>query len=261
VIRVFPRRNKATPPDGKEWPGLFDRREKVHISVTFTWDLDRARMLRDEWEAFGFEVEMGGPALNDPGGEFVPGRYMAPGNVITTRGCPNNCDFCLVPKREGKLRCLEVKEGHLVHDNNILAAPREHWDEVILMLKTQRDVRFVGGFEAARLRRHHVEDLRGLSLTRMYFAYDRHSAKKSLQKAMGLLCDFRRDQLACYVLIGRGSFEDDEARLRECWHMGFMPFAMLYQPPDKWIDYSRGWRELQRKFCRPALTKAVMAVR
>ena len=43
IIRVFPRRTKATPVDelaivGRE-PGLFDEADEVHISVAFTCDI------------------------------------------------------------------------------------------------------------------------------------------------------------------------------------------------------------------------------
>ena len=49
--------------------------------------------------------------------------YMKPGYVITSRGCPNRCWFCAVPKREGyQLRELPVTDGWIVADDNLLAA-------------------------------------------------------------------------------------------------------------------------------------------
>jgi hypothetical protein len=32
-------------------------------------------------------VKVGGPAFSAPGGDFIPGRYMKRGYVITSRGC------------------------------------------------------------------------------------------------------------------------------------------------------------------------------
>jgi hypothetical protein len=53
IIRVFPRRTKATPTDDLVrincYPGLFDEADEVHISVTWTWDLPRAEQLAKAW--------------------------------------------------------------------------------------------------------------------------------------------------------------------------------------------------------------------
>jgi hypothetical protein len=120
LIRVFPRKTKATPTDdlvriGKG-PDMFDEADEVHISVAFTWDLPLAEKLAREWRVVA-PVKIGGPALNEPGGDFVPGMYLKPGYVITSRGCPNRCWFCSVPKREGgEIRELPIKEGHNVLD-------------------------------------------------------------------------------------------------------------------------------------------------
>jgi hypothetical protein len=48
-----------------------------------------------------------------------------------------------------------------------------------------------------------------------------------------------------------------EERLEAVWDLGFMPFAQLYQPPDKYIEYSKEWRKLAKNWSRPAITKAL----
>ncbi len=104
VIRVFPRRTKATPDDEGArigvGPGLFDEADEVHVSVAFTWDLPLAEKLAAEWK-FVAPVQMGGPALGTRGEGFTPGFYVRRGYTITSRGCPNRCWFCSVWKREG----------------------------------------------------------------------------------------------------------------------------------------------------------------
>jgi radical SAM superfamily enzyme YgiQ (UPF0313 family) len=100
-------------------------------------------------------VTVGGPAFDEPGGEFVPGMYLKPGYVITSRGCPNNCWFCQVPKREGGvIRELEIKDGNNILDDNLLACSEDHIRKVFDMLKKQKYGRpfFTGGLEAARLK-------------------------------------------------------------------------------------------------------------
>ena len=90
IIRVFPRRTKATPVDDLVRigtpPGLFDEADEVHISVTFTWDLPFAEKLARQWRDVA-PVKIGGPATGEKGGDFVPGMYLKNGYVITSRGC------------------------------------------------------------------------------------------------------------------------------------------------------------------------------
>lgn len=154
IIRVFPTKTNATPDDElvriREVPSLFDEADEVHISVAFTWDIPWAEWAARQWERIA-PVKIGGPAFNEPGGEFVPGMYMKKGYVITSRGCPNRCWFCAVPKREGgQLRELPVRDGWIVQDDNLLACSPEHIDEVFAMLARQpHRPQFVGGLEAA----------------------------------------------------------------------------------------------------------------
>jgi hypothetical protein len=161
LIRVFPRRTAATPTDELAYtgpPDLFSEADRVHVSVTFTWDIPVAEKLAKQWEVVA-PVEVGGPAFNQPGGEFVPGQYVAPGYVITSRGCPNKCWFCSVWKREkGQLRELPIRDGWNVLDDNLLACSETHIRAVFAMLARQRRaVEFTGGLEAAKLQPWHAE--------------------------------------------------------------------------------------------------------
>lgn len=94
MIRVFPYRNKWTPDDELVFigdPPLFrpeDRTIPVRISVTFTWHRPEAERIKIAWSQFYEDVQIGGPAYNDPGHEFVPGRFLKAGCTITSRGCP-----------------------------------------------------------------------------------------------------------------------------------------------------------------------------
>jgi len=102
ILRVFPRRTSATPDDEyvrigpPDMLGLPPDVEEVHISVTFTWDVPEALLLYKAWREVHPKVLLGGPAFGDnridderAAGDFVPGRYLKRGYVITSRGCPN----------------------------------------------------------------------------------------------------------------------------------------------------------------------------
>lgn len=142
ILRVFPRKTNATPED--EYvaigsPGLFvpDDISEIHISVTFTWDLQEAEILAEQWARYG-DVKIGGPATGMRGENFTPGLYLKHGYTITSRGCPNHCWFCSVPKREGALRELPITDGWILLDDNIFACSEKHIRAVFDMLKRQK---------------------------------------------------------------------------------------------------------------------------
>lgn len=117
IARVFPRITNATPSDNYtffEAPGMFlPPIDEIHISVAFTYDLPKAELLAKAWGHIA-PVKIGGPALNERGGEFEPGMYLKPGYVITSRGCPKKCWFCSVWRREGEqIRELEVRKREI----------------------------------------------------------------------------------------------------------------------------------------------------
>lgn len=263
ILRIFPRKTNATPDDEQvrigQMPGLFDEADEVHISVAFTWDKPWAEFAAEQWRRVA-PVKIGGPAYNEPGGEFIPGMYMKHGYVITSRGCPNRCWFCAVPKREGyKLRELPVKDGWIVTDDNLLACSESHITEVFDMLSRQpHRPQFVGGLEAALLTPEMAVRLKGLKPERMYFAYDTPNDLEPLKQAGKYLLNagFTKasNVLKCYVLIGyRGdTFEKAQKRIGEAYAAGFMPFAMLYR--DQKGEVVKEWKQFQRQWANPTIT-------
>ena len=263
-VRVFPRRNAATPMDENVYigyPDLFVQADKALISVAFTWDIPEAEKLFKAWSD-RMPTEMGGPAFNQPGGEFEPGKFLKKGMVITSRGCPNHCWFCSVPKREPGLKELKIKDGWNVCDDNLLACSEEHIRKVFAMLKRQNhSARFTGGLEAARLQEWHVELLKDLNPDTIFFAYDTPDdyeplveAGKKLDKT-GFLRPKSRHCMA-YVLIGypKDTIIQAEDRLIKTYKAGFMPFAMLWKDKDGKSDPT--WRDFQRIWARPSIVGA-----
>ncbi|WP_294475626.1 hypothetical protein [uncultured Intestinimonas sp.] len=269
IVRVFPRRTRATPDDALAFTGpppgesLPDVQE-VHVSVAFTYDLDRGHQLAEAWVRTGLPVRMGGPAFHEPGGDFIPGRYLKHGYVITSRGCPNRCWFCAVPKREGGvLRELPITEGWNVLDDNLLACSEAHIRAVFAMLERQaKRPLFTGGLEARLLRPWHVDLLRSVRATRMYFAYDTPEDYEPLVAAGRLLrqggISAASHRAACYVLIGYpgDTMEAAERRLADTWRAGFLPYAMLYR--DNTGNTDGAWRKFQTSWIRPVSIVAQM---
>lgn len=264
TLRVFPRRTSLTPVDDMafigEPPMIRPDADEVHVSCTFTWDMPRAERLEAAWRQYYPVVKLGGPAYGSPVNGFTPGKYVKDGVTFTSRGCNNHCDFCLVRPREGKLSLYETfHPGYIIQDNNLLQCPPDHIDRVFAMLRTQRRAAiFSGGIEAELVDAAFSYRLRTIRVHELFLACDTDDAIEPLRHAMRLLGWLGRDKCRCYVLIGRESLAEAEARLRAVWDAGCLPFAQCYQPPDNWIKYPSLWRDMARTWSRPAATKTLM---
>jgi len=286
IIRVFPRRTKATPTDRLAFvgdprlPGMRPEPSKVrsvHISCTFSWDRPEGVRLLRAWRAiYGRnKTWLGGPAYYESGSGayhrgFRPGMYLKKGYVITSRGCPNHCEFCLVPEWEGALRVLPIAEGWDVLDNNLLACPRAHVEAVLEMLSRQRPrPKFTGGLEAARMAPWFVKAITHPSfrLGIAYTAYDQPEQRDAVERAVKMLREAggwsdgtARRRIGCYVLCGFNGEDDVTAiaeRLDWVISLGATPFPMFYQGDDE--SRNRENQQMKRKLRRYMRPSAMFA--
>ncbi len=258
MIRVFPRRTKWTPTDELAFvgdPPLFRPPDHpVRISVCFTWDIPEAQRLKESWSQYYSDIQIGGPAFGDPGGEFIRGNFIKWGVTITSRGCPNRCPWCYVPEREGRIRELAIIPGWIIQDNNLLACSDEHVLDVFIMLQRQkRGIIFSGGLDSRLFTKWHVELLTAIKVKELWFACDTYSVIEPLKKVRSLLF-YPQKKMRCYVMIGYGgeSLKEAQYRLETVYKMGFLPFAQLYRDRLNYPVYGKEWKDLARKWSRPA---------
>lgn len=264
MIRVFPSKTAATPDDARAFVGdppyLPHEVEKVLVSVTFSWDRAEGERLANVWRAVcGCPVDIGGPAFGDRGDGFEPGMFLKSGYVITSRGCPNACWFCDVPKREGDIRELPVTDGWNVLDSNLLACSEAHQDAVFAMLAKQpRRPVFTGGLEAKRITPSIAAKLRAIRTDRLFCAYDTADDLEPLMGAGAILLAAgfsKKHHLHAYVLCGypKDTAAKAEERMLQAWAAGFHPMAMLWRDPSK-----EDWPKFSRKWARPAITRGYL---
>lgn len=264
ILRVFPRKTEGTPDDSLAFIGLPPENfilpmgvREIHISVSFSYDLQQLEELEEQWGRYA-PVRIGGPALGASGGDFIPGLYLKKGYTITSRGCPNKCWFCNVWRREPEVIELPIREGWIEQSDNLLACSQGHLERVFTMLKQQTEPVQLMGLEAARLTPWITDMLWYLRPKQMFFAYDTPDDLDPLIHAGELLryADFTRSHLRCYVLIGYKGDTFDSAifRINQVWKAGFMPFAMLWR--NKTGETKEEWRRFQRSWTRPAAIRA-----
>lgn len=269
ILRVFPKRTSYTPTDSlvycangvEQVPmlGLFPEFEEIHISCIFTWDKYFCEKLKYQFEQFQDKpVKIGGPAFNSPTIGFEPGLYIKKNIIFTSRGCNNNCPWCIVPKIEGKLVELPIVEGNIIQDNNFLQTSKTHKEKVFEMLKSQKQICFKGGLEPDLIDDHFVENVKKLKIKELWLACDTDPSIKQFEIACKKLIDagFTRDKIKCYALIG-DDMEKNEIRLRKIFECGAMPFAQLYRDFSRIKKiYSKEWNQFARQWQRPAAIKA-----
>jgi hypothetical protein len=261
MIRVFPHRNHWTPSDELAFVGFppFQRPgtedTPVRVSVTFRWHIQLAEQIAESWKMYYRDVQIGGPAYGDPGGEFTPGRFLKTGCTITSRGCPKKCGWCIVPQIwKGKQIELPIKPGWIVQDDNLLACSDVHIRAVFQMLREQkRRCFFNGGLDKHFLKPWHREMFDSISIGELWFACDQRSDIPALEKIAPILAGIPMRKLRCYTMIGYDSesIADAEKRVQAVFDLGFMPFCQLYQPDETKV-YPLEWRQVRRKWSRPA---------
>ena len=263
ILRIFPRRTKATPTDANaiigRLPRMSDTADEIRISVTFTWDIPAAERLYNQWRHVAPVVSLGGPAFNSPDDDFEPGMYLKQGYTITSRGCNNRCWFCAVWKRLPKVKELPIHQGHIIQDDNLLGCSEQHIRAVFAMLRKQSTPAvFSGGIEAKLLKPWHVELLKSIRLNSLFCAYDTPDDLEPLRHAGKLLNEanikYENRKARCYVLIGTpgDTIEKAEHRLKQALHAGFFPFSMLYRVDDGKRD--KTWARFHRQWASPIIS-------
>ncbi len=259
IIRVFPRRTKWTPIDDMAFIGdpplQHHPADEVNVSCTFTWDIEKAKLLQAAWGQYYPIVKIGGPAFSSPCDEFIPGRYISHGVTFTSRGCNKKCPPCLAWYREGPLKeSPHFPDGSVIQDNNILQCSSGHLDSVWAMLSRQHMIQLTGGIDSTLVTQQIANRLRGLRIDQLFLACDTLEAIRPLRKALKLL-GMPRGKARCYALLKvnpNETISEATERMIEIWQAGAKPFAQLYQPPDRWIDYPIEWTTFQRTWQRPA---------
>lgn len=266
VLRVFPQKTSYTPDDDMVLigypPQVLPEHDEIHISCTFSWDKEFCEFLKTLYQKkTNKKVLIGGVAYGSKADDFIQGMYIKQNIIFTSRGCNNNCKFCGVPKREGKLKPLKICDGNIIQDNNFLQCPKSHKEEVFSMLKNQKGIKFKGGLQASLIDNHFLYGIEKLKMSELWLACDRPETIPSMKRAAKKLKEagYNQNKLNCYVL-GGDDMEENENRCREVYNAGMMPFLQLYQPNDclRKTTYPKHWKDFQRMWSRPAATEAHM---
>lgn len=169
-----------------------------------------------------------------------------------TRGCPRQCSFCLVSRKEGTFshQVSELSEFYhgqreiVLLDPNLLACPEA---ERLLQALTESRARvdLTQGLDIRLTDRDTIHLLNRISFSRIRFAWD--DPREDLTDAFKQFARHTRvrdpAKRVVYVLTNYGSNqEEDLYRIYTLRDLGFSPYVMIYDKPNA----PQSVRELQR---------------
>lgn len=176
-----------------------------------------------------------------------------------TRGCPRNCPFCIVSKKEG---CRSVKVADLrqfwngqkeivLLDPNLLACP-DKYDLLQQLIDSQAWVDITQGLDARLLTDKATHYIKQLKIKMLHFAWDREKDSdliirnlEAFKKATGI--DERHARV--YVLTNyETEFEFDLYRVYKLKELGYDPYIMIYNKEHAPKRLRRLQRQVNNKY-------------
>lgn len=177
---------------------------------------------------------------------------------FTTRGCVRSCPFCVISRKEGHLRVVgdlysfwSGQKEVVLLDNNLTAAPIEHFTTVIKQIWTNGlRVDFSQGLDLRLLTDEHAALLAGVHLRKqIHFAWDNPADEVAVRRGLSIVAaHMPLSRVMVYVLIGFNTTnEQDLHRVEVLRGLGVDPFVMPFNKRDRY----------QRNFARWVNHKAI----
>jgi hypothetical protein len=235
--------HKAIGDDVEMW-FPFNRYDRVYKSKVFTFTPDIQTVIQaDEVKqgGTGYDLENKLPDYIEkqcPDYSIYPQYSESYG--FLTRGCPRNCPFCIVSKKEGRksYQVADLKDFHRgqktikLLDPNIIAC--NNADVLIKQLiDSKAYVDFTGGIDARLLDSSNAQLLGKVKVKMIHFAWDLMKFENEVirglneyKKATNI--DMRKTGV--YVLTNFStSHEEDLYRVEKIKELGYMPYVMIYE--------------------------------
>lgn len=185
-----------------------------------------------------------------------------------TRGCPNNCGFCIVSKKEGRcsVKVADLNEwwngqkNVVLMDPNLLAC-REHMDLLEQLAKSKADVDINQGLDATLLTEENIRAINRLKLKSVHFAWDLMAKENAVVSGLELYKSLAKRKPhgrygTVYVLTNfNTNQEEDLYRIYKLRDMGFDPYVMVYDKPNasneatrlqRWCNNIRIFRQCKK---------------
>ena len=190
-----------------------------------------------------------------PDYSLYPERTLDTAYGFLTRGCPNNCGFCLVSKKEGRVshKVADLSEfwngqrNIVLLDPNIMAC-REHKDLLRQLVDSGAYVEFNQGIDARFVDESNVELLSQIKMKIIHFAFDFMKNEERIIRGLQLAkshLKLRDKDMVVYVLTNYDtSIREDLYRVKMLKEIGLSPDVRVYRKAS--LPKQHILRDLQR---------------
>lgn len=170
-----------------------------------------------------------------------------------TRGCPNDCSFCIVSKKEGRrsVKVADLSEfwdgqSHInLLDANILAC-KDRVELLKQLIDSNAYVDFSQGLDARFITEEIAMLLNQIKIERIHFAFDFMKNEKKIVEGLRIfkqICDMPDRNAVVYMLTNFDtSIQEDLYRVNMIKKLGYLPDVRIYRKATA----PRILRDLQR---------------
>lgn len=157
-----------------------------------------------------------------------------------TRGCPNNCGFCIVSKKEGlcsrkvadlKDFCQGQNEIKL-YDPNILAC-KDRENLIKQLIESNANIDYVQGLDARLIDDDIAQLICKTKIKMVHFAFDLMRNEERILTGLKIFAKhFKKDERSkrVYILTNYDTTpQEDYYRVQKVKELGYSPYVMIYQ--------------------------------
>ena len=185
-----------------------------------------------------------------PDYDLYPALTKGTAYGFLTRGCPNNCDFCIVSKKEGRcsVKVADLNEfwrgqKHIkLLDPNILAC-KKHMELLQQLADSKAYVDFTQGLDIRLVNDANVELINKIKVKEIHFAWD--NPDMDLKPKFEFYKQIAKHKPhgeygTVYCLTNHGStIEEDLYRIYTLRDLGYNPYVMIFDKPNAPKDIKR----------------------
>lgn len=157
-----------------------------------------------------------------------------------TRGCCNDCSFCIVSKKEGRCshKVADLSEfwrgqkNIKLLDPNLLAC-KEHMELLQQLIDSKAKVDFTQGLDARFVNNENLELLKQINISMVHFAFDFMRFEKQIIRGLTLAKEKLQisDRNAIVYMLTNydTTIEEDLYRVKKIREVGFSPDVRIYR--------------------------------
>jgi hypothetical protein len=156
-----------------------------------------------------------------------------------TRGCPNNCGFCPVSKKEGLIshKVADLSEwwngqkNIVLMDANLLAC-KDHMDLLQQLVDSGARVDFMQGLDARFINEKNIELIKQVKIKTIHFAWDRMKFEQQIVRGLTLAREHLKvahNEIVYMLTNYDTSIQEDLYRKDKIAELGYIPDVRIYR--------------------------------